>query len=203
MMGFLKRDLFLQMVNLKFYLCFLLAFLLLSTLSDFSANFASIYLVIFSATGVTSLFSYDEVNHWEAYAAAAGGRLRAVDARYVLSILLGLVVFLFQLLLGILNRSNQLDIAILYGSAFFLYAAVVLPISYRFGGTKSRVIMIVAVGLFTGLAAIVTTAFQSSSDSALLSGLSGLFSVIFPVVCLLALAVSHRISRAIMARKEL
>lgn len=203
MMGFLKRDLFLQMVNLKFYLCFLLAFLLLSTLSDFSANFASIYLVIFSATGVTSLFSYDEANHWEAYAAAAGGRLRAVDARYVLSILLGLVVFLFQLLLGILNRSNQLDIAILYGSAFFLYAAVVLPISYRFGGTKSRVIMIVAVGGFTGLAAIVTTAFQSSSDSALLSGLSGLFSVIFPFVCLLALAVSHRISRAIMARKEL
>lgn len=203
MMGFLRRDLALQAVNMKFYLCFLLAFLVLTTFSDFSAGFASLYLIIFSATSITSLFSYDEANHWEAYAAAAGGRRSMVDARYLLSILLGLVVFLFQLLLGILNRSNQLDIAILCGSVFFLYAAVVLPISYRFGGTRSRIIMIVTVGGFSGLVALGATAFQTFSDDISLPDLGGLISIVFPSVCLLVLAVSHRISRAIMARKEL
>ena len=90
MSGFLKRDLSLQAVNAKFYLCFVLAFAGLAVFTDFAASFASLYLVIFAGTSIMSLFSYDEANHWEAYAASApNGRRATVDARYLLAALIG------------------------------------------------------------------------------------------------------------------
>lgn len=202
MLGFFKRDLSLQAVNAKFYLCFVLAFTVLSFFSDFSASFASLYLVIFSGTSIMSLFSYDDANHWEAYAAAVpGGRRAMVDARYLMALGLAAVVFLFQLLLGLITKTGLLDEALLWAGILLLYAAVLLPIAYRFGGTKSRMVMIVVVGVLSGGVALLTTALKLS-DSQPLPALA-LFPGLLPLVGLAALVVSHRISRHIMARKEL
>lgn len=203
MMGFLKRDLSLQAVNAKFYLCFVLAFAGLAVFSDFSAAFASLYLVIFAGTSIMSLFSYDETNHWDAYAAAApGGRKAMVDARYLLAVGIGVVVFLFQLILGILDKSDQLETALLYTGAFLLYAAVILPIAYRFGGTRSRIVMIVVVAAFSALIAIGATSLQIFTDGDPLAIL-GHLPALLPLVGAAVLAVSHRISRHIMDNKEL
>ena len=202
MLGFFKRDLSLQLGNAKFYLCFVLAFTILSFFSDFSASFASLYLVIFSGTSIMSLFSYDDANHWEAYAAAVpGGRGAMVDARYLMALGLAAVVFLFQLLLGVITKTGLLDEALLWAGILLLYAAVLLPIAYRFGGTKSRVVMIVVVGVLSGGVALLTTALKLS-DSQPLPALA-LFPGLLPLVGLAVLVVSHRISRHIMARKEL
>lgn len=203
MLGFLKRDLSLQMVNAKFYLCFVLAFAGLAVFTDFAASFVSLYLVIFSGTSIMSLFSYDEANHWEAYAAAApNGRRAMVDARYLLAAGIGVVVFLFQLVLGILDKSNQLETALLYAGAFLLYAAVILPIAYRFGGTKSRIVMIVVVAAFSALIAIGATSLQVFADGDPLAILGVLPLLALPLGAA-ALLISHRISRHIMAVKEL
>lgn len=204
MMGFFRRDLSLQRVNGGFYLCFVLAFALLSIFSDFSAGFVSLYLVIFSGSSIMSLFSYDEINHWEAYAAAVpNGRRAIVDARYVMALLLAGVVFLLQTMVGVLQRANLLGIASVYAGALLFYAAVVLPIFYRFGGTRSRVIIIVVIALFSILVAFCTSALQSVSGDILQPGWDRFLSVLAPVAGLALLAISHRISRAIMARKEL
>lgn len=203
MLGFLKRDLSLQMVNAKFYLCFVLAFAGLAVFTDFAASFASLYLVIFSGTSIMSIFSYDEANHWETYAAAApNGRRAMVDARYLLAAGIGVVVFLFQLVLGILDKSNQLETALLYAGAFLLYAAVILPIAYRFGGTKSRIVMIVVVAAFSALIAIGATSLQVFADGDPLAIL-GVLPLLAPPLGAAALLISHRISRHIMAVKEL
>lgn len=203
MTGFLKRDLSLQAVNAKFYLCFVLAFAGLAVFTDFAASFVSLYLVIFSGTSIMSLFSYDEANHWEAYAAAApNGRRAMVDARYLLAAGIGVVVFLFQLVLGILDKSNQLETALLYAGAFLLYAAVILPIAYRFGGTKSRIVMIVVVAAFSALIAIGATSLQVFADGDPLAILGVLPLLALPLGTA-ALLISHRISCHIMANKEL
>lgn len=203
MLGFLKRDLSLQMVNAKFYLCFVLAFAGLAVFTDFAASFASLYLVIFSGTSIMSIFSYDEANHWETYAAAApNGRRAMVDARYLLAAGIGVVVFLFQLVLGILDKSNQLETALLYAGAFLLYAAVILPIAYRFGGTKSRIVMIVVVAAFSALIAIGATSLQVFANGDPLAILGVLPLLALPLGAA-ALLISHRISRHIMAVKEL
>ena len=203
MSGFLKRDLSLQAVNAKFYLCFVLAFAGLAVFTDFAASFASLYLVIFSGTSIMSIFSYDEANHWETYAAAApNGRRAMVDARYLLAAGIGVVVFLFQLVLGILDKSNQLETALLYAGAFLLYAAVILPIAYRFGGTRSRMVMIVVVGLFAAMFALAATSLHIFTDGDPLALLGVLPLLALPLGAA-TLLISHRISRHIMAVKEL
>lgn len=203
MLGFLKRDLSLQLVNAKFYLCLILLFAGLAMFSDFSAAFASLYLVILSGTSLMSLFSYDEANHWEAFAAAApGGRRAMVNARYVLAVGIGAVVFLFQLILGLLDHSGQLETALLYAGVFLLYAAVILPISYRFGGTRSRMVMVVVVGLFAALFALAATSLHIFTDGDPLA-LLGLLPYLALPLGAAALAASWAVSRRIMGRKEL
>lgn len=203
MLGFLKRDLSLQLSNARFFLCFILAFTVLAVFSDFSASFASLYLVILSGTSIMNLFSYDEANHWEAYAAVTpNGRRTMVDARYLLAVGIGVVVFLFQLVLGILDKSGQLETALLYAGAFLLYAAVILPIAYRFGGTKSRMVMIVVVGLFAAMFALAATSLHIFTDGDPLAILGVLPLLALPLGAA-ALLISHRISRHIMAVKEL
>lgn len=214
MSGFLKRDLSLQAVNAKFYLCFVLAFAGLAVFTDFAASFASLYLVIFAGTSIMSLFSYDEANHWEAYAAAVpGGRRAMVDARYLLVTGIGGVVFLFQFLLELFSRDNpRYDLiyhtadffftALLYAGVFLLYAAVILPISYRFGGTKSRIVMIVVVAAFSALIAVCATSLEVFAEGQRLVVRDSL-PFLTPVLGVTALLISHRISRHIMDKKEL
>lgn len=204
MKGFLKRDLSLLAVNAGFYLCFVLALALLSIFSDYSGGFISLYLVIFSGSSLMSLFSYDDANHWEAYAAAApNGRKAMVDARYVLALLLAGAVFLLQTVIGVVQRANLLEIAFVYAGALLLYAAVILPIFYRFGGTRSRIIVIVVIVAFSILIGIVTSTLRSDSGLIIPPGWDRFLSMLAPAAGLVLLAISHRISRAIMTRKEL
>lgn len=205
MTGFLKRDLSLQMVNAGFYLCFIAAFTILSIFSDFSAGFASLYLVIFSGSSIMSLFSYDDANHWEAYAAAVPkGRRAMVNARYVLVLLLAGVVFALQTVVGVFQKADLLDTALLYAGVLLVYAAVVLPIFYRFGGNKSRVIIVVIIALFSILVAFCTTTLSDGPGDIFLPSLSDrLLSLLVLVVGLALLGISNLISRAIMAKKEL
>lgn len=202
MLGFLKRDLSLLAIGAKFYLVFVLLFAGLAVFTDFSSSFSSLYLVIFSCTSITGLFNYDDANHWEAYAAAApNGRRGMVDARYLMALGLAAVVFLFQLLLGVITRTALLESALMWVGVLLLYAAVILPIAYRFG-TKSRTVMVVVVSAFSALIAIGATSLHVFADGDLLAILGVLPLLALPLGAV-ALVVSHRISRHIMARKEL
>ena len=67
MKGFLKRDFYLILPNLRFYLIFMLFLMALSVFQVANlASFLGFYLAIFAASSVLSLFSYDEMNHWQA-----------------------------------------------------------------------------------------------------------------------------------------
>ena len=85
--------------------------------------------------------------------------------------------------------------------ALLVYAAVSLPVFYRFGGTKARTVMIAIVAALSSLIGMGATALQ----------LSGGFGRVFPSVAifalpltgLAALALSRRISIGIMERKKL
>lgn len=205
MMGFFKRDVALLTVNFRFYFIFILCFGVLAAFTDFSSGFVSLYVMIFSAASIMNLFSYDDTNHWQGYAATApGGRGAMVDARYLLCLCLAALVFLIQLFLDILGGGEEaLALAGVYGGAFLLYSAILLPLSYRFGGTRGRLVMLIVIGVLSGLIAAAGSA-MILGDMAWGKG-AGLGWLALPALALglVAMAVSHRISRAIMAGKEL
>lgn len=203
MNGFFKRDFYLIRTNLRFYLLFIGVFAILTVFTDFSTAFLSIYVVIFAMSSVMGLFSYDDMSHWTAYGAAApAGRMAMVDARYLLTLLLAVGISGFQLLLSLLGKeTGVLPVAALYGGVFLLYAAVVLPVSYHFGGTKARTVMVLIVAVTAAVVGMGATALQLSTGFGRVSLPSLL--LLLPLAGLFALALSWRVSLGIMGRKEL
>lgn len=203
MTGFLKRDFYLISGTLRFYILLIGLLALFATFSDFNISFLSLYMVIFAMSGMMGLFSYDDMNRWQAYGAAVpAGRRAMVDARCLLAVLLAVWVAAVQFLLELLWREEgALFMAATYGGLSLFYAAVSLPVFYRFGGTKARTVMIAIVAALSSLIGMGATALQ----------LSGGFGRVFPSVAifalpltgLAALALSRRISIGIMERKKL
>ena len=204
MKGFFLRDLDLILPNLKFSAAFLVIWgVVMFFSSSGPATFILLYLAIFFTSSILGLFNYDEANHWQAYAAAIpGGRRAMVDGRYALSLLAAAVVTLLTAVSALLEREPAgLVIALLYGGLVLAAFDVMLPLSYRFGGTRSRTIMIVAVA---GLAAAVAVLGSIGGMSALGGDVWMPAAGILMIAAGLAgAAVSRKISRNIMEKKDL
>ena len=195
MKSFLKRDWALLRINLRFYLLFIGGALLLTFFTDFSTIFVSVYLVLFAAISIINLFAYDEANQWLGYAAAMpDGRRAMVNARYVLSFCVAAVTAVLQALIGPLS-SEVLARALMFGGISLLYSAIVLPVFYRFGSTKSRMVLIIVVAIFSASMAAVASAL---SDLGIPVDIS---LVLFPLGAV-AMLISWPISRAIVRCKE-
>lgn len=202
MTGFFKRDYYFIKLNLLFYVLFIAAFAILVTFTDANSSFLSLYVVIFGISSVTGLFSYDDFNHWTAYGVAVpGGRRDMVNARYLLVLVMGVGIAAVQLLLSLLGREESiLPMTALQGGAFLLYAAVTLPVSYYFGGTKARMVMILIVAgsaAVIGMGGAMVNITRGFGMHALPPAL-----LFLPLLGLLALALSWRISLGIMGKKE-
>ena len=203
MTGFLKRDCYLIRGNLKAYAAFMVLFAGVAIFTDVNTTMLSVYIVVFGMSSIMGLFNYDEFNHWMAYGAAVpSGRRAMVDARYLLCVLLAVGIAAVQAVIGLLAREGDvLLLSSAYSGAFLLYAAITLPVCYRFGGTKARTVMIVVIA---GIAAVFGMLGATMSISA---GHTSLrlppILLMIPLVGIAALAVSWRISTGIMEGKEL
>ncbi len=202
MKGFLKQDLYHLALNTKFYLCFLAVMAVIAAATDMNVSFLTFYLMIFSASALLSLFSYDVANDWESYAAAVpGGRKAQVDGRYVLALLAWVEVTALVLALSFLpdpdGKNGGWQTAVAMGAILLLYVDLVFPLNYRFG-PRSRVVLIVIIGVAAGLMGVVMAdgenfaAFSDPTAPTLLLLVAGL--ALMPV--------SYAVSRVIVARKE-
>lgn len=203
MTGFLKRDIYLTRGNILFYLLFVAAFVLISFFTEFDSSFMAVYFVVFAMSSVMGLFSYDDMNRWQAYGAAiSAGRQAMVNARYLLVILLCLGVTGVQLFLLWVDRATEgLPLIAVYSGIFLFYASLTLPVCYHFGGTKARTVMIVAVAVMAALVGMGGTLLNISSNH---GRLSLPFAILFlPLIGGVTLFLSWRISLSIMAKKEL
>ena len=199
MKGFLRRDWALLTLNLRFYLLFILVMCALSMYSQMSSGFVSIYIILLFAISIMNLFAYDEANHWEDYAfAAPDGRRAMVDARYALALCMGAAVMVIEFIIGRPGRES-IALALMYGGIFFFYTALVLPIFYRFGSTKSRlvlIVVIVALGAATGAIGSMVT-----SQVVLTDRFPGMPWFVLPLGIALLWLISWPISRSIVRKK--
>lgn len=203
MNGFLKRDFYLISASIRIYLLFIAIFGALAVFTDMSSGFMMLYVAIFAMSSVTGLFNYDEFNRWTAYAAAVpNGRRDMVKARYLVLLLVTAGVTVIQLLVGALAKeAGSLGTAALYSGMILVYAAVSMPISYYFGGTRARMVTVLLVAFIAGAAAIFGTFLNISTHFGRVS-LPPEF-LFLPLVGLGLLAASYRVSLGIMAKKEL
>ncbi len=202
MKGFLKRDLYLMLPNLRVYGFFLLLIVCVSLFVEVhTGDFFWFYLTIFSAASILGLFSYDEANHWQAYAAAApDGRRQQVNGRYAAAFLVGGAQMVLMSFFLLFSRAGNISEAFLCSGLFFLYADIALPVSYRFGN-NSRVVMIVLVAAIAGLVGAGSAVLGIVSGAG--GGIPFGLEYVLPAVGLAAFPLSRHISVGILERKAL
>ncbi len=198
----MKQDLYHLALNTRFYLCFLAVMVVIAAATDMNVSFLTFYLMIFSATALLSLYSYDVANDWESYAAAVpGGRKAQVDGRYVLALLVWVMLTALVLALSLLPDSDGekggWQTAVVMGAIMLLYVDLVFPLNYRFG-PRSRVVLIVIIGVAAGLMGVVMA---DGENFAVFSDPTA------PTLLLLAagfalMPASYAVSRVIVARRE-
>lgn len=203
MKGFLKRDFYLLLPNLRFYVLFLglLAFVAVA-FEGRMLSFFGFYLVLFSASSVLALFSFDEANHWQAYAAAIpDGRKLQVEGRYAVALAVGGVQLL---VLGVFFLTGNLvggDVLV-YVGLFLVYADVALPLSYRFGNNARAVlvILIAALGGILGASGAITSIVANGGGGGIVLWWIGAALI---ALGLIAMPISRRISVGILTKKVL
>lgn len=157
-----------------------------------------------------STFSYDDMAKWNTYMLSMPvSRKTAVQEKYVLSFLLSLIGIVLATAGGILTGviHGNLDIRLVLGTvggclaAACLYVSVMIPLTYRFGAEKMRMMLIL---VFFVLFAVVFGGYTLLKNTA-----PGAFATLeqlwplYPLSAIAAVAASYLISVHIFEKKEI
>lgn len=214
MMGFMVKDVLVLRRQMLLYLLFVGVYAALVISGVFGPYILPALLVVIGLMLPMSSMSYDDLARWSKYAAATpAGRQGIVAGKYLFALLciLGSAVLVFILMLalsltGLMEASaveTCLTVLGCIGSALIL-DAILLPILFKFGTEKSRIIlMILFAAVFGGSAAVGSLAEKLSPlpqpPAWLLSALPGVLGII----AVGSFAASYFISQGILERKEL
>lgn len=209
MKGFLYKDLCLYGAMWKSYTLILGLFFTLTLFDVFDISFLFSFFPILLCTGVVSLSSLDEQARWDRFAAAVpGGRRKAVGDKYRFALLSALFCLALEggmaLLLALAGRENALSSLVVCVASVFaclLLSAVALPLTFRFGYQKARIVTVaftaIGVGTMTSLATMASLALRGGDKLNLWFIAAGLALLDLP-----ALAVSWRVSLRIYGKKD-
>ena len=201
MKGLILKDLYMVKSYLRVFLILIVAFTLLSAFSAENAFFL-FYPVILAGTIPFSLLAYDERSKWNQYCDALPvSRKTAVSARYIISCIFFLPVFLLIALLQRISPAFQpetyvfnLSLLVVMG---LLTPTILLPLTFRFGVEKGRLFYYFIIGAFCALSA------AAADISQLFSNFSSTPFFLLPVVTVALFALSWLISIRIYQRKVL
>jgi len=207
MKGLIVKDLF----NLKKYsksVMLILAFYMLyAVMMDSSMFMAGMIIMLTTMMSITS-FSYDDLAKWDKYALSFPiTRKEMVLSKYLLALLLSIVgvIIAFAASLLISKIKTPVDMNELLVVSYVLlivalvFISILLPLIYKFGVEKSRVLIIAVFAVPAAIFFVLTNAgFQMPTESQLMILLQ--FS---PIILLVILFISFYVSVNIYKSKDL
>lgn len=159
-----------------------------------------------------STFAYDEQAKWDGYALTMPVSKRdLVRTKYVLAILL---CFIGAVAGAVLSTASKLNAPIIdWGSILltpfvalcvsFIFNSLAIPLLYKFGAEKSRVILLACYAAPIIAASLVMNELEKSSGALLqYQSLLNLGAILLPFVSIALLYVSYRISLHIYHNKD-
>lgn len=209
MKGLIVKDLLLIKENWKQLLIFVLIFIVIGLEGNQILTFVPVFL---SLMVLLSTFSYDDYNKWNSYAVTLpNGRKNIVRAKYIASICLSAFAILFTYLLitisGMMNHHLNLEetAVTLLGcwSAVILLQSFMYPLIFKVGLEKGRIFLF---AFFIGISALLGLVFQNIKISLpveVIRFLDHYLVVILPLVMIILLYISYKISEKIVQKKEI
>lgn len=219
MIGLLRKDQTLLWTTYnKNFLVVLLCYTAMIFASD-SLIFVMYALIFLGGLYVSSTLTLDEQSQWDTYARTLPvTAAQIVGSKYLLSVAWTLICFLLSQSLCSLSglaRGNLADqwhnylAGNLAATALvFLYNALTLPLSYKFGAAKARSVTIMATGVLVGVSVLGIGHLLRTSDAEQINLIPvdsalGVFLVLlaFLAVSLVLFLISWLVSTAIYRNK--
>lgn len=207
MKGLMIKDILNLRKNFKTTLLVIGFFAIYAYASNNPSYMIAMVTLILSMMPLTSM-AYDDMSKWDRYALAMPiSRKDIVVSKYILSILLSLISILISFIityLFILPRSDMgrrelLLVAYIIFSISLVYVSIVLPLIYKFGVEKTRIITICVFAIPTMMVfAFYKTGLQLPSKKQLLFLLK-----ISPLILILILICSAFFSYIIYKNKDI
>ena len=220
MTGLILKDFLVMKKTLRYYVFLMAVYSFFAFTGTFTYSIIAGFAVMLGAMGPMSAFAYDEQARWDKFAGASPvGRKGVVTARYLFALILlgvgGIAAALVSLAVVRFGKVavavwwEPLAVSALVCLAGVLLDSIILPVIFKFGSEKSRVIsMIIFVATFGGMALLSWLSDQGGLD---LSGLDKTVAALPPallmavpiVAIFLLFWLSYRLSVGIYLKKEL
>lgn len=197
MKGLLMKDFTLLFKACKSVLIMIAVFLIVSLFSD-SYGFLSYYAMILAAMVPITLLAYDEKEKWDMYFQTLPvSKSDYVSAKYLTGILTEAAVFALLIITRIFKSDGTREI-IMYAALLIalgmLFLAVDLPVIFKFGSVKGRIVNIVLVVVVCILSTFTVTEFDYTDILTMLSEhsipVAAAAVIVSVVLCLLSWSIS-------------
>lgn len=208
MKGLLIKDFIVTKKYFRTILLFLLFFGAMAYFNEDASYFGGIVVMMCAMSGISS-FSYDAQVKWDQLALSAPvSRKELVRCKYLLSAglsLFGLVVSLVVTCLILLLKGQPIGLEVFGSSlllvcAALLFLSILLPLIYKFGIEKGRVMIFAVVGILTASIILLGGYFAKGfapTEQMLIAVL-----IAAPIIILLLFALSYVISCKIVQNKD-
>lgn len=220
MTGLILKDLLVLKKTLLYYLGLMVLYAFLVVTGALTYSIISCFVVMMGTMAPMSAFAYDEQARWDKFAASTPvGRKGVVKARYLFSLLLllvgGAIAAVISVVVVWFGKAEAavwwepLVVTAVVTLAGMLLDCVVLPVLFKFGAEKSRVIsLIIFVSVFGGMALLAFLATKRGLD---LSGVGEAIAALPPAVLIAGpviiaaglFGLSYLLSVRIYQKKEL
>lgn len=214
MKGLLIKDFYLMKTTVRTYLALLVVFAVLSAVGVYGISMLNTVLMILLIMIPVNAFAYDEQAGWNKYAASTPmGRRGMVNGRYVYVLCIifagmvlaaALQVLLFFLGFGEGESLGSMifSAAASVGAAGGLMNAILLPLIYKFGVQKSRLMLMIIMALTVGIVIGLTAGLDNITELEALGEHTVQLMGAGALLGLLSLVPSALISQSVCRKKD-
>ena len=208
MVGLIKKDLLMIKSNLKMVLIMLVVFFIMALQGEFDISFVPPFIVVML---FMSTFSYDEFNKWDAYAVTLpNGRKNVVKSKYIASLILTIVTIILTIILnslvGLINNNLEFDkfISTIMGCVFgvILIQSIMYPFIFKYGMEKGRIGLFVISFAIVGIIGLLSSVLKINIPTNVVTFFDNSWFVIIPLISIVLLLISYKISEKIYLKKE-
>lgn len=206
MLGLIVKDILLSKHSAKTFAFATLFYFIFGILNDSPLLLCSMVMLLFTFLTFT-FFSFDEHAKWEQYALALPiSRKKIVLSKYIVCLgttiigfmLSSVMIFIFNFMKGKPSILNDFSILIIVLEISLLFSSIVIPIFFKFGIEKGRIIII---GIYM-IPYIVLMALRNTASMPSKEVLKMLFYV-SPILLLAVLLISYMVSYSIYRKKDI
>ncbi|HBF0182919.1 TPA: ABC-2 transporter permease [Clostridioides difficile] len=211
MKGLILKDLLNLKGNIKFILLFIIMFGFMSSLGDGNDNNFIGVIIVLCTTMIVSTFSYDDLNKWDSYVLTMPiNRNDIVLSKYLTMLIFSFIGVLVSLIVSvtigyfkntlILNETLLINALILSISVCF--GSLILPLIYKFGTERARLLMILCFLVPTLALLVFKSILENISSPISIEIILNTLVYSLPFVAILLFVISYFISSKIYSKKE-